>query len=251
MHGRLNVGARIAICGQISQYNLERPRADVPSRAADRLPRADAGLPGDGLRARFGEAIPRLARWVMNGDIRYRETVTDGLENAPSAFIGMLNGENRGKALVQGDVSEKPSAIAGRTSRRRCSSRTSADGSSPTERMMLAHVYLEQGCIVPTHSHENEQLTYILEGALRFWLGEDGVGGRRRRGRRGAAHPSNLPHKAEALETTLDVDVFCPPRADWLDGSDAYLRRPPWPRAEPSSSAVEAGTRRHWRPSCL
>jgi quercetin dioxygenase-like cupin family protein len=94
-----------------------------------------------------------------------------------------------------------------------------------TERMMLAHVYLEQGCVVPKHSHENEQLTYILEGALRFWLGEDesevvdvGAGE--------VLHiPSHLPHKAEALETTLDVDVFSPPRQDWLDGSDAYLRR--------------------------
>jgi quercetin dioxygenase-like cupin family protein len=94
-----------------------------------------------------------------------------------------------------------------------------------TERMMLAHVYLEKGCIVPIHSHENEQLTYILEGVLRFWLGEDEsevvdvAAGE-------VLHiPSNLPHKAEALETTLDVDVFCPPRQDWLDGSDAYLRR--------------------------
>ena len=93
-----------------------------------------------------------------------------------------------------------------------------------TERMMLAHVYLEKGCIVPTHSHENEQLTYILEGVLRFWLGEaesvvDVAAGE-------VLHiPSNLPHKAEALETTLDVDIFCPPRQDWLDGSDAYLRR--------------------------
>jgi len=51
--------------------------------------------------ARFNEAIPRLARWVLDGDIRYRETVTEGLENAPRAFIGMLNGENRGKALVK------------------------------------------------------------------------------------------------------------------------------------------------------
>jgi quercetin dioxygenase-like cupin family protein len=94
-----------------------------------------------------------------------------------------------------------------------------------TERMMLAHVYLEKGCIVPQHSHENEQLTYILEGALRFWLGEDEsevvdvAAGE-------VLHiPSQLPHKAEALETTLDVDIFCPPRQDWLDGSDAYLRK--------------------------
>ncbi len=94
-----------------------------------------------------------------------------------------------------------------------------------TERLMLAHVYLEQGCIVPKHSHENEQLTYILEGLLRFSLGDDEsevvdvAPGE-------VLHiPSHLPHKAEALETTLDVDIFCPPRQDWLDGSDAYLRR--------------------------
>jgi quercetin dioxygenase-like cupin family protein len=94
-----------------------------------------------------------------------------------------------------------------------------------TERLMLAHVYLEQGCLVPRHSHENEQLTYILEGLLRFALGDDGsevvdvAAGE-------VLHiPSNLPHQAEALETTLDVDIFCPPRQDWLDGSDSYLRR--------------------------
>jgi quercetin dioxygenase-like cupin family protein len=93
-----------------------------------------------------------------------------------------------------------------------------------TERLMLAHVYLEKGCVVPQHSHENEQLTYILEGVLRFFLGEDEsevvdvAAGE-------VLHiPSHLPHKAEALETTLDVDIFCPPRQDWLDGSDAYLR---------------------------
>ena len=93
-----------------------------------------------------------------------------------------------------------------------------------TERLMLAHVYLEKGCVVPQHSHENEQLTYILEGVLRFFLGEDesevvdvAAGD--------VLHiPSHLPHKAEALDTTLDVDIFCPPRQDWLDGSDAYLR---------------------------
>jgi quercetin dioxygenase-like cupin family protein len=94
-----------------------------------------------------------------------------------------------------------------------------------TERMMLAHVYLDKGCIVPQHSHENEQLTYILEGALRFWLGEDGSEVVDVSAGEVLHLPSNLPHKAEALEDTLDVDVFCPPRQDWLDGSDAYLRR--------------------------
>jgi quercetin dioxygenase-like cupin family protein len=93
-----------------------------------------------------------------------------------------------------------------------------------TDRMMLAHVYLEKGAIVPKHAHENEQLTYILSGTLRFWLGDDQsqvvdvAAGE-------VLHiPSNLAHKAEALETTLDVDIFCPPRQDWLEKSDSYLR---------------------------
>jgi quercetin dioxygenase-like cupin family protein len=94
-----------------------------------------------------------------------------------------------------------------------------------TERMMLAHVYLDKGCIVPQHSHENEQLTYILEGTLRFWLGEDEAEVIDVAAGEVLHIPSHLPHKAEALEDTLDVDIFCPPRQDWLDGSDAYLRR--------------------------
>ena len=93
------------------------------------------------------------------------------------------------------------------------------------ERMMLAHVYLEKGCIVPKHSHENEQLTYILDGALHFWLGEDGEDEITVRAGEVLVIPSNLPHKAEALEDTLDVDVFSPPRQDWLDKTDDYLRQ--------------------------
>ena len=93
------------------------------------------------------------------------------------------------------------------------------------DRMMLAHVYIRKGAVVPKHSHENEQLTYILEGALRFWIGEDeaeevvvGVGE--------VLHiPSNVPHRAEALEDTLDVDIFSPPRQDWLDHTDDYFHR--------------------------
>ena len=93
------------------------------------------------------------------------------------------------------------------------------------DRMMLAHVYLKKGCIVPKHSHENEQLTYILEGALRFWLGEDGAEELVVKAGEVLHIPANVPHRAEALEDTLDVDIFSPPRQDWLDKSDAYLRQ--------------------------
>jgi quercetin dioxygenase-like cupin family protein len=91
-------------------------------------------------------------------------------------------------------------------------------------RMMLAHVYLKKGCIVPKHSHENEQLTYILEGALRFEIGEDGAEEVVVRAGEVLHIPSNVPHMAEALEDTLDVDVFSPPREDWINKTDAYLR---------------------------
>ncbi len=87
--------------------------------------------------------------------------------------------------------------------------------------VMLARVLLKKGCIVPLHSHVNEQLSYILEGALKFWID----------GREIVVHagqvltiPPNMPHKAEALEDTVDLDIFHPPRADWLSGTDSYLR---------------------------
>ncbi|MGI9066631.1 MAG: cupin domain-containing protein [Pyrinomonadaceae bacterium] len=93
------------------------------------------------------------------------------------------------------------------------------------DRMMLTHVYLKKGAIVPRHSHENEQITYILEGGLRFWIGEDEsqvidvLAG-------DVLHiPSLVQHKAEALDDTLDVDIFSPPRQDWLDKTDDYLRQ--------------------------
>jgi quercetin dioxygenase-like cupin family protein len=93
------------------------------------------------------------------------------------------------------------------------------------DRMMLAHVYLKKGCVVPRHQHENEQLTYVLDGALKFWIGEDERKVIIVRAGEVLAIPSNVWHKAEALEDTLDVDVFSPPRQDWLDKTDAYLRR--------------------------
>ena len=93
------------------------------------------------------------------------------------------------------------------------------------DRMMLAHVYLAKGCIVPKHSHENEQLTYILEGALRFWIGEDQQQEIVVKAGEVLHIPSNLPHRAEALEDTLDVDIFSPPREDWLNHTDSYFHR--------------------------
>lgn len=92
------------------------------------------------------------------------------------------------------------------------------------EKAMLAQIFLEKGAIVPMHSHENEQITYLLEGALKFWIGEEKEEIILRAGE--VLHiPSNVPHQAEALEECLDVDVFSPPRQDWLDGTDDYFRR--------------------------
>ena len=93
------------------------------------------------------------------------------------------------------------------------------------ERLMLAHVYLKKGCIVPKHSHHNEQITYILEGELKFWIGEDeGQVVHVKPGE--VLHiPPHVPHKAEAVEDTLDVDIFDPPREDWLNKTDSYLRK--------------------------
>ena len=93
------------------------------------------------------------------------------------------------------------------------------------DRLMLAQVFLDKGAIVPRHAHENEQITYILEGALRFWIGADGGEEIVVRAGEVLHIPSNVPHKAEALEDTLDVDIFSPPRQDWLDGTDSYFQR--------------------------
>jgi quercetin dioxygenase-like cupin family protein len=89
------------------------------------------------------------------------------------------------------------------------------------QQIMLARVLLKKGCVVPEHSHHNEQITYILDGALKFWID----------GKEIVVHsgevltiPPHMPHKAEALEDTVDLDVFNPPRADWIAKTDQYLR---------------------------
>lgn len=90
--------------------------------------------------------------------------------------------------------------------------------------MMIAHVHLKKGAVVPLHDHHNEQLTYILSGALKFLLGEAQTDEVIVRAGEVLVIPPHLPHSAVALEDTLDVDVFSPPREDWLDGTDTYLR---------------------------
>ena len=90
------------------------------------------------------------------------------------------------------------------------------------ERSMLARIIMRKGSLVPQHSHDNEQITYVLDGALKFVIeGRELIV----RGGEILVIPSNLPHSAEALEDTVDLDIFCPPREDWIRGTDAYLRK--------------------------
>lgn len=92
------------------------------------------------------------------------------------------------------------------------------------ERMMIAHVHLQKGDEVPRHSHENEQLAYTLKGALHFWLGAEDERELIVRAGELVVIPSHLPHRVVALEDTLNIDIFSPPREDWLTGTDTYLR---------------------------
>jgi quercetin dioxygenase-like cupin family protein len=87
---------------------------------------------------------------------------------------------------------------------------------------MISQVYLKRNALVPEHSHVSEQISYIVEGSLRFW-----VGGEELVLRAGEllVIPPNVPHKALALEDTLDIDIFSPIRQDWLDHTDTYFHR--------------------------
>lgn len=90
---------------------------------------------------------------------------------------------------------------------------------------MIARIDLKKGCVVPRHSHPNEQIAWIVEGALVFVLGEEGAEQRVTvRAGEVLVIPGNLPHAAEALEDTVDYDIFAPPRQDWINKDDAYLR---------------------------
>ncbi len=87
--------------------------------------------------------------------------------------------------------------------------------------VMLARVLLKTGCVVPLHHHHNEQISYVTEGALRFWIdGRDLVV----RAGEVLIIPPHMPHKAEALVDSVSLDIFHPPRQDWIEKTDQYLR---------------------------
>ncbi len=95
------------------------------------------------------------------------------------------------------------------------------------KKAMVARVFLRKGAVVPPHSHESEQLSYILEGALRFQI-KDSISGDTEefvvRAGEVLVIPSQVVHGAVAVEDTLDLDIFSPIRQDWLNGTDSYLR---------------------------
>lgn len=84
------------------------------------------------------------------------------------------------------------------------------------ERQMLVQVYVKRGCLVPRHAHDSEQMTYVLQGALKFHVGDDEVTVREGE----VIHiPSGVPHQAEALDDTFELDIFTPVRTEWLPAS--------------------------------
>ncbi len=90
--------------------------------------------------------------------------------------------------------------------------------------LMVARVLLKKGARVPLHSHHNEQVTYILEGALHFFIDNKEL---TVSAGEVLCIPPHMPHEAIALEDTVDLDIFTPPRQDWIDKDDAYLREDP------------------------
>jgi quercetin dioxygenase-like cupin family protein len=100
------------------------------------------------------------------------------------------------------------------------------------EREMLVQVYIKRGCLVPMHAHDSEQMTYVLQGALKFLINGEEITVREGE----VLHiPSWVPHQAEALEDTFEIDLFSPIRQDWLDGTDSYFHDTPTPGPDTSS----------------
>ena len=92
------------------------------------------------------------------------------------------------------------------------------------EKVMLTQIFLEEGGVVPWHSHENEQISYVVSGELKFWFQEEDSEPIIAKSGEVVVIPSGIPHKVEVLKKTFNLDIFSPPREDWLTGTDQYLR---------------------------
>jgi quercetin dioxygenase-like cupin family protein len=90
------------------------------------------------------------------------------------------------------------------------------------DQIMVARIVLKKGCTIPLHSHFNEQITHVQSGALHFTIASREI---TVRSGEFLCIPPDVPHSAVALEDTLNIDIFTPPRADWLSKTDEYLRR--------------------------
>ena len=91
-----------------------------------------------------------------------------------------------------------------------------------TDRMTIARITLRRGAVVPSHQHENDQVANVLTGSLRFRVGGEEIVAS---AGESVVIPPDVPHEVEALEDSVVLDVFAPPREDWIRGDDAYLRR--------------------------
>ena len=93
------------------------------------------------------------------------------------------------------------------------------------DKMMIAKMKFKDGFLVPLHSHENEQITQVISGTIRFWFGENKDQIVDLHSGDMIVIPSNLPHAALMVGDVEEIDSWAPPRKDWLDGTDDYLRK--------------------------
>ncbi len=93
------------------------------------------------------------------------------------------------------------------------------------EKMMIAKMKFKDGFEVPLHHHENEQITHVISGTIRFWFGENKEQIMDLNAGETVVIPSNLPHAAVMVGDVEEIDSWAPPRQDWLDGTDDYLRK--------------------------
>ena len=93
------------------------------------------------------------------------------------------------------------------------------------DQVMISRIAFEDGCVIPLHHHENEQITQVVSGKMRFWLGADKSQVLELEAGDTIIIPGNLPHEAVTIGAVIEIDTFAPPRQDWIDGTDDYLKK--------------------------